>query len=55
MPTYPGTEAHKHVKDSMQADFKKALADAANDGKEIYEVMVVNGVPVIYSIRDKTT
>lgn len=53
MPTFDATEAHNHVKPEQMDSFKKALARADQEGKEVYEVFIANGVPVMYSIRDK--
>lgn len=52
--TYDATEAHNHIKPEMLAEFKKALADAEAEGKEVYSVVVGNDVPLLYSIRDKS-
>jgi len=38
----------------MMDAFKQALADADRDGQEVYSVIVVNGVPIMYSVRDRT-
>lgn len=54
MATYDATEAHNHIKPEMLPEFKKALADAEAEGKEVYSVIVGNGVPLLYSIRDKS-
>ncbi|WP_222658121.1 hypothetical protein [Curtobacterium sp. TC1] len=53
MPTYDATETHKHVKPEMMDSFKQALANANRDGQEVYSVIVTNGVPIIYSVRDR--
>lgn len=53
MPTYPVTEASEYVSPQQMEAFKKALADAETEGKEVYEVFISNGVPVLYSIRDR--
>ena len=53
MPNYDATEAHNHVKPDQMEAFKKALADAEAEGKEVYSVFISNGVPILYSIRDK--
>lgn len=53
MATFDATEAHKHVKPEMMDRFKQALADAEAEGKEVYSVIISNGVPIMYSIRDK--
>jgi hypothetical protein len=52
--TYDATEAHRHIKPEMLPEFKKALADAEAQGQEVYSVIVGNGVPLLYSVRDKT-
>ncbi|WP_156459457.1 hypothetical protein [Microbacterium sp. Leaf436] len=53
MATYYAAEAHTHIKAELLPEFKKALADAEAEGKEVYSVIVGNGVPLLYSIRDK--
>lgn len=53
MPTFDASEAHRHIKPEQMDGFKKALADADADGKEVYEVIIASGVPLVYSIRDK--
>ncbi|GAA1494720.1 hypothetical protein [Curtobacterium herbarum] len=53
MPTFDATEAHKRVKPEMMEAFKQALADADREGQEVYSVIVVNGVPLMYSVRDR--
>lgn len=53
MPTYPVAEAAEHVSAQQAEAFKKALADAEAEGKEVYEVFISSGVPVLYSIRDR--
>jgi len=53
MPTYEATEAHKYVKPEMMEAFKQALADANREGQEVYSVIVMNGVPITYSVRDR--
>ncbi|MFS0894713.1 hypothetical protein [Microbacterium sp. 179-I 3D3 NHS] len=53
MATYDATEAHKHIKPELMPEFKKALADAEAQGQEVYSVIVGNGVPLMYSVRDK--
>lgn len=53
MPSYDATEAHEHIKPEQMAAFKQAIADAEAEGKEVYSVFVTNGVPLMYSIRDK--
>lgn len=55
MATVDASEAHKLIKREKLEDFKKTLADADAEGKEVYSVIVSNGVPVLYSIRDKTS
>ena len=42
------------VKPDQQADFLKRIAEAHSEGREIYSVLVVGGVPMVFSIRDKT-
>lgn len=53
MPTYDATEAHDHVAPAMMDRFKEALAEADRDGMETVSVIIVNGVPILYNIRDK--
>lgn len=53
MATFDATEAHKHVKPELMGEFKKALADAEAQGQEVYSVIVGNGIPLLYSVRDK--
>lgn len=54
MPTYDATEAARHIKPELMRDFKEALANADSDGQEVYSVIVANGVPIVYSVRDKS-
>lgn len=54
MPNFDATEAHNHVKPEQMEKFKAALADAEREGKEVYEVFIAGGVPIMYSIRDKS-
>ena len=53
MPTYEATAAHEHIKPEMQQAFMDALADADRQGQEVTSVIVANGVPFIYNVRDK--
>lgn len=53
MPTFDATEAYRHIKLEMQQAFKDALADADRQGQEVTSVIVANGVPIIYNVRDK--
>ncbi len=47
------TEDYREVvKPSQHADFLKRIAEARKEGKDVYSVTVINGVPVLYSIRD---
>ncbi|MEU4014255.1 hypothetical protein AB0E56_03225 [Microbacterium sp. NPDC028030] len=55
MATYDATEAHKHIKPELMDEFKKALADADAQGQEVYSVIIGKGVPLLYSVRDKTS
>ena len=55
MATFDATEAHKHIKPELMDEFKKTLADAEAQGQEVYSVIVGNGVPLMYSVRDKTS
>ena len=54
MATFDATEAPKHIKPELMAEFKKTLADAEAEGQEVYSVIIGNGVPLMYSVRDKT-
>ncbi|WP_412875703.1 hypothetical protein ACL00Q_04250 [Curtobacterium flaccumfaciens pv. flaccumfaciens] len=53
MPTYDAGEAEQQVAPQQMEAFKKALADAEAEGKEVYSVFISNGVPILFSIRDK--
>jgi len=53
VPTYDAAEAKKQVSPQQMEAFKKALADAEAEGKEVYSVFISNGVPILYSIRDR--
>lgn len=41
------------IKSDMVERFKDAIQEADREGKEVYSALVANGVPLIYSIRDK--
>ncbi|MFJ3385220.1 MULTISPECIES: hypothetical protein [unclassified Curtobacterium] len=59
MATFDAVEAEQHVAPQQLEAFKKAPADAEAEGKgkgkgkEVYSVFISNGVPILYSIRDK--
>lgn len=53
MPTYDATEAHRHISPEQLEAFKKTIADAEAEGKELVSVIVMNGTPLVYNIRDK--
>lgn len=53
MPKYDATAAREHIKPEMQQAFKDALADADRQGQEVTSVIVANGVPIVYNVRDK--
>lgn len=55
MPIIDATEAHKYLNPEAVEGFKEALASADREGKEIYEVYIEAGVPILHSMRDKTT
>lgn len=54
MATYDATEAHRHIKPELMEEFNKTLADAEAQDQEVYSVIIGNGVPLMYSVRDKT-
>lgn len=54
MATFDATEAHNHIKPDLMDEFKKSLADAEAQGQEVYSVIVGNGVPLMYSVRDRS-
>lgn len=55
VPIIDATEAHKYLNPEAVEGFKEALASADREGKEIYEVYIEAGVPILHSMRDKTT
>ncbi|MEV8265182.1 hypothetical protein AB0P00_13625 [Microbacterium sp. NPDC077057] len=54
MATFDALDAPKHIKPELMPEFRKALADAEAQGQEVYSVIIGKGVPLMYSVRDKT-
>lgn len=54
MATFAIADARAEVKPAQLAAFDKAIADAEAEGKEVYSVFISGGVPIMYSIREKS-
>ncbi|GAA1326561.1 hypothetical protein ACFSWE_04080 [Leucobacter albus] len=51
MPTFPVAEAAAHVAPEKLKEFNQTLEDAKSEGREITDVIIVNGIPIVYASR----